>query len=1249
MLTTLLDHLRDIEGLTGTKASCREGGCGACAVQVVRAGGGPGTGSINACLCPLASLEGASVTTVEGVGSSKTGLHPIQERLAAANGSQCGFCTPGMVMAAYSLVQSLDGPPTHADIEHALDGNLCRCTGYRAILSAFGTLADGNEPVDRVDQLAPSDGDTAGPQHFVAPAGSSWYAPTLLSELTAVVAGLPSLDGVRFVGGNTSRGVYHDIDDASVVYIYLRRIADLSAVGGSDAGLELGGGTTIAQLISALDAASTRSPTSFPAAVEHLRNIASTHVRNAAGWAGNLVMVRDRGFASDAATVLAGLGAELELYNAATGATSKSSVLDFVSAPPPAGELVLVTKLIIPFASKSESFHSYRTAIRPVNSHALANAAFYAKTSADGTVEAARLVFGAVGPAPAAPAAAVDALVGHRFDQGTLAAVMAAVEATIEVEPEHAYVTVDQPDGKVAYRKALLGSFVYKWFVAKATGVEQPPLHRIRPAPSGTPDYETDGAHLACTKLSAPLQATGEAVYTGDLPAGKRDLYGAFVISTRGAVMLEAVDVEAGLKLPGVVDVIVAADIPGVNDIGTVPGEDLVLYGEQVPFVGAPVAFVVAETQAAADAAARRIPVSYGSAYEPTCLTVEAAMEAGRFLPGTDGEISRGDAASALESAPRKLSGRLYAGSQIHFYMEKQTAAALVDEGDRIKLVASTQGIDYLRTRVAGVLGVSPEQIEATCRRCGGAFGGKATRPIGVTSAVAVAATKLGRNVRCTLPITTDQAMVGGRSRYVADYTVGFDDDGTIVGLTIDGVGDSGCAYDFITFMTHEYVEALDDVYFIPHAKFTVKAVNTHTAATTPVRGPAHPQATFAIESVLDIVAAETGLSPDVVRMRNMYTAQNAIAMNGMFMRGMNVDEMVAKVKADAGYDALVAEVEAYNAQSKWRKRGISVQGTKYGVAQMAASGASALVNVSGTATVTVYHAGAEIGQGINTKVAQVVAKTLGCPLAVIKVCDSSTDALPNMIVTGGSVASEACCEAARQACLDIIERTAHIKAELWRKAEDGAEPGFADIIPVAKAQHVLLSASANFVPRGRRDRGPRGRPWNTDGVQYFAFGAALSLVEVDILTGEVTILRSDVAYDCGNSLNPLIDIGQAEGAFVMGLGSYFTEDRLVTPSGGNAADGTWEYKVPSVMDAPAQFNVSILKGSDFAYNDAGGVKAVGEPPISLAMTALSAARYAVEASRVERGLPRGFDLAMPFTVDRVRTAAAVTNNDLQL
>lgn len=1211
------------------------------------------------------SLGGLAVTTVEGINVADGSGHPVQKALASAGASQCGFCTPGMAMAAYSLLEAKSpGIPTREEVRKAIDGNLCRCTGYRPILDSLGVFAAPSAaPPGQGAACAsgvPKDIEDMGKAYCHSKGGATharvaappprasearfgdsvlWITATTLAQVEEVRARHPR---IRFVVGNTMEGPYGP--RVHPVSVNIRDVPELRVVKVERNGITFGSAVTISNLIAALDRNVRRSPTTFPAFIAHLSLIAGKHVRDNGSWAGNLMMQKLEGFPSDLVTVLA---AAKVLVTVSVGQSPPRQVPvgdEFFALP---NDGLFVRDMFVPFSGAGEVAATYRTALRPWNAHALLNAGFTATLDGD-KVASVKLVYGVISRHIVRASQTEAFLTGKSLrDPAVAAEALRIVSAEIVPGNELQYVTITQPKGKDLYRKDLIPTFLYKFLItlmAKAAVPVPPRLARTaapvdRPMSTGTQDV-ADPLGRGTPKTDSILQSTGRAVYADDLPVSAGTLYGCLVGATRAHAKILTVDASAALAVPGVVDFVAANDVPGANDIGVIPGEEPLFATDTVVHYGQPIGMVLARTQALANRVAALVKVTYKD--HPAVVSIEDGVAAGSFLPLCDHAIKVGDVEAELLRSDRVVQGRAFANGQLHFYMEKISCVVTPGEGS-YTVDCTNQAPDIARAKLTAVMGLGSAGVHLRQRRAGGGFGGKITRNLPLQAAALVASKKHGVPIRAAMSIAQDHMITGGRHEFLSDYTVGFNLDGTLRALRIRTFGNGGFSTDLSVFLAPEFNESLDGVYYWPAFDSEVKMVKTNTPTRSAVRSFGHVQAVAICEQIVEAVADSLGVAPEVVREANHYRANTAITPYGQHIDHLTLPQMWAQLKVSAELERRRAEVRAFNAANLHKKRGLSMMGAKYGIGLGYASGATVLVSVAGDGTSFVHHSGSEIGQGLSTKVQQMVATTLGAPLASVKVVDGSTDTVAVQTITGGSGASEINAEAARLACVEINARLASVRRDL----KPGAPWG--EVVAAATARKISLTASAIANAPGRSggpSDGPNG-PWQKHGADYFAQGVVVAEALVDVLTGEVAFPRVDVLYDAGQSLNPVIDLGQTEGAFVFGLGYFVTEEPLVDKNGASHSLGTWEYKPPAAINIPADFRVAFLKDSPYPKG-IGGTKATGEPPLLLSYACFGAVKQAVNASRIlDRSLPPAREFFPPATPDRVREAAEITNEDL--
>lgn len=1209
-------------------------------------------------------MDGFAVTTTDGLGSSVSGFHAVHRRLARFGGSQCGYCTPGMVMTLYSQLKK-NPSSTMLELEEAFDGNICRCTGYRPILGAAKSFASDSDVVDDIcgtpTGAHDGEGDPAFPEYLMAHrwstrlhfkrGGVEWIRPPTLADALAVLKSHP-VGTVKPVVGNTSIGIYKE--DRPRVYLDIQHIPELLGHSVGDHGITVGAATTLEAFIDILRSTTTTAaaPPStklamIPALIRHVRKIAGTHVRGVGSVGGNLMLAKGKGFLSDLATILLAARATTTLVSDA--GVAECSMEQFLALPSLASG-TLLQSITIPWSSAGTHFNTYKTAIRPQNAHAWVNAGFCFQLADDGTIEDATLAFGGIMHEDQPGSHAIGAPKTSAFLKGKqvcMETLQGALERlVVEVAPAASAMRRE-------FRERLVHGFFYKFFVevSNAIGSDVDSSHRTatvdltqRGVSVAQHAFEFGDEHApisqAHPKKDSEIQAAGEARYVDDIPPVARTLYGYVVQSTRAHAKLAGLDVADALKCRGVRRVVSAEDVAGVNNAAAFLGDDHAVFAQgKVLFHGQPVAVVLATTAAQAKEGARLVRVHYGDVDDDgeryrAVLTIDDALEAIRdgdeSYVYTHNEFSIGDAKSMVEKGPNRVQGVVQLGTQKHFYMETSAAYALPEEDGGLQVHASTQWPDAVHTAVSMATGVAANKVRVLHRRCGGAFGGKHVHSAHVCSMAAVCAVASGAPVRLALDRNQDMKMVGGREEARSEYDVAFDDEGRITACVIHSWLNSGFSKTLSFFTNMSFAAAMNEAYQFDHFYSGSTLLRTHQPSRTVVRGPGEIGASFVIEQVLEHVAHATGRDAHAIRELNMYDAARGqelmVVPNGAPIGQFSLDKVWARAKERTEYDAAVARAREYNGCNRWKKRGVGLIPVRY---QVSIWPKSAVVNVYGDGTVMIIHGGSEMGQGLNMKTIQMACFELGrvldvkggIPLELVRCGDIDTFTVPNATFTGGSTGSEGTAAAVQQACSIIGERLRPVLDGLVAKAEEGdagEEVSWQALCMAAKGAGINLSAIGT---------------WTDASVSYQNWGAGLSVVELDVLTGETSIVRTDIVYDCGKSLNPSIDIGQVEGAFMMGVGAILREHELQEPSGKLVSEGTWEYKPPCAKDVPLSLNIELLQGSTLEKGILSS-KSSGEPPLVLANSVTIALRQALASARKDAGMEDHFTLPCPITPD---------------
>ncbi len=754
------------------------------------------------------------------------------------------------------------------------------------------------------------------------------------------------------------------------------------------------------------------------------------------------------------------------------------------------------------------------------------------------------------------------------------------------------------------------------------------------------------GVGVALRHESAHLHVAGEAAYVDDILEARGTLHAAFGLSARAHARIRELDLAPVRAAPGVVAVLTAADIPGENNVGAILHDDPILADGEVQYLGQPIFLVVAETVDGARRAARLARVDYAEL--PAILTIEEALAQGSFVLPTV-TLARGDAAGAITGAPNRLKGTLRIGGQEQFYLEGQIAYAVPKEDGDMLVYNSTQHPAEAQAQVAHALGVALHRVAIECRRMGGGFGGKETQGTLPAAAAAIAARHTGRPVKLRYDRDDDMLVTGKRHNFLVEYEAGFDGAGRILGLDLVLASQCGFSADLSGPVNDRAVMHVDNAYFLPHVRIVSHRCKTHTQSNTAFRGFGGPQGMLAMETVLDAIARQLGLDPLAVRRANFYGSGRDLTPYDMKVEDFVADRLCDELEKSSDYAARRAAIRAWNATSPIVKRGIAITPVKFGISFTTTffNQAAALVHVyAADGTVLLNHGGTEMGQGLFTKVAQVVAHELGIDVDRVRVSASDTARVPNASATAASSGSDLNGKAAQAAAREIRSRLAAFAAERFavapeaiRFAGNAVEIGtaarmpFAELVRLAYHARVQLWASGFYrIPKIHYD--PKtlcGRPFH-----YFAYGAAVSEAAIDTLTGETKLLRADLLHDVGRSLNPALDLGQVEGAFVQGAGWLTSEELWWNAQGKLMTHAPSTYKIPVASDVPADFRVRLWSQGENSEDTIHRSKAVGEPPLMLAISVFLAIKDAVAAAGDGRLAPQ---LDAPATPEAVLRA----------
>ncbi|OZJ03098.1 hypothetical protein BZG36_03360 [Bifiguratus adelaidae] len=1335
--TTVLQYLR-AQGLTGTKLGCGQGGCGACTIVVAEIQDADGRAEPRyspqlACLTPLSYMHSKHIITIEGVGTADS-PHPIQERIALLHGSQCGFCTPGMVMSLYAAMREShrkQSELSEEEIERTFDGNLCRCTGYRPILDAAksinkertmaGAIGCGEENCCQLtsSEPVPSDClvDLTFPKvefkhydqtqdlifppylanhkelqrnclHLVSKrhtgATFEWFSPSDMEGLSKIKAQRPN---ARMIAGNTAAGLNAFLESKdnrrfsrseSESVIWIGRIKDMQqqelgshSKGGE--GVWVGAGCNMEQFKQCLQAGSEkyRQPSIYKAFLKSLDTYASAQIRSMATVGGTVILGANF---SDLNPLFIISNSRARIYSLKSQRFRDLLVSDLFpttreSNPgrPLSGDRRqplnnfdpnddVLHAIFIPqkcCASKDtkEYVQFYRQSKRHYASLSSVNLAVRVNLSSEKKISDMAVAFGGEevlqGPTQSRSFEFSQDLCREIWsDQTTLQALIVKIEKIMQ----KVTVGAANEDDDQAYRRrkrfvssVMAGFMMRLWSTIRNDLGDQSnkeksmsPAEEIHPGTNKTThdvlqfskEHEILGKPLPHT--TALSQSTGEAIYVNDMPKADREAYGYMVVSERPHAFITSIDASAALSIPGVLTFITGDDIPNSKRMFEPRMKlDEEYFPREVVSVGTSIGMIVAESAELAQEASRLVKVTYQDL--PAVLTLDDAIAQGSFW-SEEMVVEQGDFEGQMKAADVVFDGGCLLPGQEHFYMETYSARAVPRlEDNEYDIYAACQNPKGLQDEIAKALGIGRHRVRAHIKRLGGVstatlqielflnhrilqgFGGKENRVIPLAVSCAVAAKKLRRPVRIMFQRNLDMQNTGNRHPYKVKWQVAAMRDGTVKAMKIEMYANGGCNSDVSSLVLAVTMGNCEGVYRVPSYHVSGRVCKTNTPSNGAMRGFGGPQACMIAESWIRQLAGAVGRPLWEVQARNFYK-DGEVTFNGLQLVDFYAPQCFEQVKKDSDFERRFQEVEEFNKRNKYRKRGITILPSKFILGMggvIPQNQASGIVHIYTDGTVLLYHGGTEMGQGLNTKVIQVAAETLGISTDKIFVTETTTDAVPNPTISGGSMGSDLNCGSILIACRKLAKRLAPLQKSnpnaSWEEAR------FIDECTIiSKAYEGRINLTSN---------GQHKSPLNKAGTkafQYQSCGAAVTEVEVDVLTGDWNILRTDVVMELGKSLNPALDVGQIEGAFMMGAG-YTTMEEVTYSrnNGSHLALGPNKYKIFIAKDIPKTFNIAFLRG--VTYDNQATVnrsKGVGEPPLLLGGSVYFALRHAIESAR---------------------------------
>jgi len=1355
---------------------------------------------------------------------SHEGMNPVAHQLALYNGSQCGYCSVGFVMNMSEFIINYPRA-TKKDIEDAFDGNLCRCTGYRAILTGMKTFASDWKEADVTRQIkciedhvgaAQLPGTVAipfpkGAQGPAEPVSTNagrqqWRTPTSLNELAEILHNERG-QKIRLVHGNTSFGIYkHEYLDTTL-FVDIRLIPELNFPIGAPSKksneIVVAAGTSYSELIDLIAAQKRRGleTTTLDAQDLMARRTAGRIVRNAASLAGNTMLVlrhiqigSGEPFPSDLFTALVAVEAKITfLVLEDSGAFDKRTataggLVAAVLHDPALADRMVITSYALPVGDPKDAVFAQKVALREVNAHSIVNATTRFTFVDKLTVHTAALVFGGIAPYPWHASKTEAAMAGKELTLASVPALSTILANEVESELkfwEKRMKEVPDEGFTAKYRTQLAVSFFYKAVVNALVGKGVAVPANVKsigedmwgnwPESTGTQEYQTQDFKAPVAqpymKTGAMYQTSGQLHYTQELPVPPLTANGAFVQSRRALANyrfvipgsdkgVTALALRKHLKSysPSFIDIITHENIKngGINLQGMALDQPLFAV-DLVSYVGQSIAMVLAASEQEAIGIADYVStrcVAYtkpgkpwiGKWSKPIVNLLDAVEMDSIFpdvpvsapwvshiwkiiRPGSQFDwvankkpVDRGirTREATVGSAPCVVveSSQLN-GGQAHFYMETQACIAIPHDDGRITVRPSTQSPMEMHQTIAMALALQYNQVEVDVAPVGGGFGGKTEQARFIAGPTAVAAKAIKGPVRIAVPRDEDTAMIGKRHAYYGQYQIAVDtganrkdDRGIIHGFYARMWGEGGAFYDCSFIVSNCIQLRTDNAYNVANFQTQIDVCRTNTAPSTAMRAFGDVQGKNIVENAIDDAAVALEMRPEDLREKNLYD-RGDVTPFGQALSYCYMKQVWDYVKDVSKFEEKCKEVEKFNKENKWRKRGVSIIPVKYGsgynLLQLEQSAAIVVVNQA-DGTIVIHQSGVEMGQGLNTQAQQVAAYVMGLPMEMIFIDNVKTGITPNPTSTGGSTGTPYSCEAVKQTCQELRARLMEFGYEMLKDMGDdwctgqgidfwnynAAQGGWAVkvtppnkppgmiwqfLVQLAYQKRVNLVASYTAKIRGGEVQVPamtfkeEADEPNLPGIERiplkegqlsggvdsfvgFTYSAACSVAEIDVLTGEVKILSSDIIYDMGWSMNPALDIGQVEGAFVQGLGYLFTEKLVFQPDGDDSGrlntTNTWTYKIPAITTIPLRMNTYLFPRNEKAVenipedpNDIFSAKEVGEPPLVLANSVFFAVKSAIRASRIERGLAPLFRFDAPATVQEVQRACEVTEDHL--
>ncbi|XP_051142249.1 xanthine dehydrogenase 1-like isoform X2 [Andrographis paniculata] len=1081
--------------------------------------------------------------------------------------------------------------------------------------------------------------------------GLKWYRPLKLQHVLDIKARYPH---AKLLVGSTEVSIETRLKSFHYpVLIHVAQVPELNQLTIKDEGLEIGASVKLSELAKtlkvALDQRASFQTSSCRSILEQLRWFAGAQIRNVASVGGNICTGSP---ISDLNPLWMAAGASFEISDCRGNRRTCAAVNFFLGYRKVdlASDEILVS-VFLPWNQPYEFVKEFKQAHRRDDDIAIVNSGMRVRLEEKNdkwVVSDASIVYGGVAPYSISAKETSEFLIGKCWNKELLQGALKVLQKDILLKE-------DAPGGMVEFRRSLILSFFFKFFLWICQQVDEhmssdekvPASHLSAiksihyPSVMGTQDYDIvkRGSAVGVPEmhLSAKLQVTGEAEYTDDVPMPPNSLHAALVLSKKPHARILKIDDEAARSSPGVAGIFFSKDIPGEHMIGPTILDEELFASEIVTCVGQVIGVVVADTHENAKLAARKVNIQYEELQ--AVLSIEDALKSNSFHPNTERCLVKGDVEHCFSSdqCDKIVEGKVQIGGQEHFYLEpNSTLIWTSDAGNEVHMISSTQCPEKHQKYVARVLGLPMSKVVCKTKRLGGGFGGKETRSAFLAAIAAIPSYLLNRPVKITLDRDVDMMITGQRHSFLGMYKVGFTNDGKVLALDLEIYNNAGNSLDLSLPVLERAMFHSDNVYEIPNVRIKGKVCFTNFPSNTAFRGFGGPQGMLITENWIQRISMEVNRTPEEIREIN-FQKEGSVLHYGQRIEQSTVERLWNELKMSTDILHARKEVELFNLQNRWRKRGIAIVPTKFGISFTAKfmNQAGALVHVYTDGTVLVTHGGTEMGQGLHTKIAQIAASSFNIPLSSVFISETSTDKVPNASPTAASASSDIYGAAVLDACEQI-------KARMQPLASQHKFGSFTELVKACYMERINLSANGFYKTPDI------GFDWTTgkgSPFRYFTYGAAYAEVEIDTLTGDFHTRRADVILDLGISLNPALDVGQIEGAFVQGLGWVALEElkwgdaaHRWIPAGCLYTSGPGNYKIPSINDVPFKFNISLLKDApnDKAIHSS---KAVGEPPFFLASSVFFAIKDAIIAARAEVGLTEWFPFDNPATPERIRMA----------